>query len=192
MCKITLDPGHGGSDPGGVYGDLIEKDIALTIAIECEKELLRHGIEVQMTRDTDKYLGLSQRTTMANNNMSDYFISIHCNVGGGDRGEIVYSIYNGKGLELTNKISSEIMNIGQTQVKTYNMMNKSGRDYLPLIRDTVMDAIIIKCAFIDNEEDNKIISTIENQKKFGKAIAKGIVSQLDIDYKDIEELTYIN
>ncbi|GAA0766619.1 N-acetylmuramoyl-L-alanine amidase [Clostridium subterminale] len=192
MCKITLDPGHGGSDPGGVYGDLIEKDIALTIAIECEKELLRHGIEVQMTRDTDKYLGLSQRTTMANNNMSDYFISIHCNVGGGDRGEIVYSIYNGKGLELTNKISSEIMNIGQTQVKTYNMMNKSRRDYLPLIRDTVMDAIIIKCAFIDNEEDNKIISTIENQKKFGKAIAKGILSQLDIDYKDIEELTYIN
>ncbi|WP_346939375.1 N-acetylmuramoyl-L-alanine amidase [uncultured Clostridium sp.] len=192
MCKITLDPGHGGSDPGGVYGDLIEKDIALTIAIECEKELLRHGIEVQMTRDTDKYLGLSQRTTMANNNMSDYFISIHCNIGGGDRGEIVYSIYNGKGLELTNKISNEIMNIGQTQVKTYNMMNKSGRDYLPLIRDTVMDAIIIKCAFIDNEEDNKIVSTIENQKKFGKAIAKGILSQLDIDYKDMEELTYTN
>ncbi|MEW8993666.1 N-acetylmuramoyl-L-alanine amidase [Clostridium sp.] len=192
MCKITLDPGHGGSDPGGVYGDLIEKDITLTIAIECEKELLRHGIEVQMTRDTDKYLGLSQRATMANNNMSDYFVSIHCNVGGGDRGEIVYSIYNGKGLELTNKISSEIMNIGQTQVKTYNMMNKSGRDYLPLIRDTFMDAIIIKCAFIDNEEDNKIISTIENQKKFGKAIAEGILSQLDIDYKDMEELTYID
>lgn len=186
MYKITLDPGHGGSDPGGVYGDLIEKDITLTIAIECAKELLRHGIKVQMTRNTDKYLGLSQRTTIANNNMSDYFISIHCNVGGGDRGEIIYSIYNGKGLELTNKISNEIMNIGQTQVKTYNRMNKNGRDYFPLIRDTIMDAIIIKCAFIDNEEDNKIISTIENQKIFGKAIAKGILSQLDIDCTDMD------
>ena len=78
------------------------------------------------------------------------------------------------------------MNIGQTQVKTYNRMNKSGRDYFPLIRDTVMDAIIIKCAFIDNEEDNKVISTIENQKRFGKAIAKGILSQLDIDCNDID------
>jgi len=49
-----------------------------------------------------------------------------------------------------------------------------------------MDAIIIKCAFIDNEEDNKIISTIENQKIFGKAIAKGILSQLDIDCTDMD------
>ena len=79
-----------------------------------------------MTRTIDKYLGLSQRATMANNNMSDYFVSIHCNVGGGDRGEIIYSIYNGKGLELTNKISSEIMKNGQTQVKTYNRMNNNG------------------------------------------------------------------
>ena len=180
MYKITLDPGHGGSDPGGVYGDLIEKDIVLTIALECEKELRRHEVEVQMTRTIDKYLGLSQRATMANNNMSDYFVSIHCNVGGGDRGEIIYSIYNGKGLELTNKISSEIMKNGQTQVKTYNRMNNNGRDYFPLLRDTTMDAIIIQCAFIDNEEDNKIINTIKNQKKFGKAIAKGILSQLTL------------
>ncbi len=192
MYKITLDPGHGGSDPGGVYGDLIEKDIVLTIALECEKELLRYGIEVQMTRTTDKYLGLSQRATMANDNMSDYFISIHCNVGGGDRGEIIYSIYNGKGLELTNKISSEIIKIGQTQVKTYNRMNNNGRDYLSLIRETIMDAIIIQCAFIDNEEDNKIIKTREEQKRFGKAIAKGILFQLDINYKDIAESTDIS
>lgn len=189
MYKITLDPGHGGSDPGGVYGDLIEKDIVLTIALECEKELRRHEVEVQMTRTIDKYLGLSQRATMANNNMSDYFVSIHCNIGGGDRGEIIYSIYNGNGLELTNKISSEIMKNGQTQVKTYNRMNNNGRDYFPLLRDTTMDAIIIQCAFIDNDEDNKVINTIENQKKFGKAIAKGILSQLNIEYKDIIEST---
>ncbi|MFR1708558.1 MAG: N-acetylmuramoyl-L-alanine amidase [Clostridium sp.] len=184
MYKITLDPGHGGSDPGGVYGNLIEKNIVLTIALECEKELRRHDVEVQMTRTIDKYLGLSQRATMANNNMSDYFISIHCNLGGGDRCEIIHSIYNGKGLELANKISSEIIKIGQTQIKTYNRMNNNGRDYFPLIRDTAMDAIIIQCAFIDNEEDNKIISTIENQKEFGRAISRGILSQLNIKYEE--------
>lgn len=184
MYKITLDPGHGGSDPGGVYGNLIEKNIVLTIALECEKELRRHDVEVQLTRTIDKYLGLSQRATMANNNISDYFISIHCNLGGGDRCEIIHSIYNGKGLELANKISSEIIKIGQTQIKTYNRMNNNGRDYFPLIRDTFMDAIIIQCAFIDNEEDNKIISTIEKQREFGRAIARGVLSQLSVGYKE--------
>ena len=89
-----------------------------------------------------------------------------------------------KGLELANKISSEIIKIGQTQIKTYNRMNNNGRDYFPLIRDTAMDAIIIQCAFIDNEEDNKIISTIENQKEFGRAISRGILSQLNIKYEE--------
>ncbi|MEG1254443.1 N-acetylmuramoyl-L-alanine amidase [Clostridium sp.] len=185
MYKITLDPGHGGADPGAVYGNLIEKNIVLVIAQMCGEELSRHGVEVQMTRITDKYLGLSERARMANNNESDYFVSIHCNIGGGDRGEVIYSIYNGKGLELTNKISSEMMKIGQRAVKTYNKMGSRGEDYFAVIRETKMDAIIIGCAFLDNENNNIIINSMEKQKNFGTAIAKAILAQLEITYKEI-------
>jgi len=185
MYKITLDPGHGGIDPGAIYGNLIEKNIVLVIAQMCDEELSRHGVEVQMTRVTDKYIGLSERAKMANDNDSDYFVSIHCNVGGGDRGEVIYSIYNGKGLELTNRISSEMMKIGQCAVKTYNKMGNRGVDYFPVIRETKMDAIIIGCAFLDNQNSNTIINSIEKQKNFGNAIAKAILAQLEITYKEV-------
>lgn len=189
MYRITLDPGHGGSDPGAVYGNLIEKNIVLVVALKCREELIRHGVEVQMTRASDVYVGLSERAIMANNNKSDFFVSIHCNAGGGDRGEVIYSIYKGKGLELTNKISNEMMKIGQTAVKTYNKMGSGGVDYFAVIRETSMDSIIVECAFLDNETDNKIIDSIEKQQAFGIAIAKGILEQLGISYKESNQST---
>lgn len=188
MSKITLDLGHGGSDPGAVYGNLIEKNIVLVVGMACRDELLRHGIEVQMTRTSDVFVGLSERAVMANNWGANYFVSIHCNAGGGDRGEVIHSIYRGKGLELSNNISSEMSNIGQTFVKVYDKVGDGNKDYYAVIRETNMDAVIVECAFLDNETDNQIIDTIEEQKVFGMAIAKGILKQLGVGYKPTETI----
>ncbi|HAK41628.1 MAG TPA: hypothetical protein DCM59_01415, partial [Clostridium sp.] len=108
--------------------------------------------------------------------------SIHCNAGGGDRGEVINSIYRGKGLELSNKIAAEMKAIGQDTVKQYDKKGDGGTDYYAVIRETNMDAVIVECAFLDNEIDNKIIDTIEEQELFGIAIAKGILAQLGIPY----------
>ena len=179
---VCLDPGHGGSDPGASYGNLIEKDIVLVAALTCRNVLTEHDVQVIMTRTTDVYVGLSQRAAIANNVKANYFVSIHCNAGGGDRGEVINSIYRGKGLELSNKIAAEMKAIGQDVVKQYDKKGDGGTDYYAVIRETNMDAVIVECAFLDNEIDNKIIDTIEEQELFGIAIAKGILAQLGISY----------
>lgn len=180
---VCLDPGHGGSDPGASYGNLIEKDIVLVAALTCRNVLTEHGVQAIMTRTTDVYVGLSQRAAIANNAKANYFVSIHCNAGGGDRGEVINSIYRGKGLELSNKIAAEMKAIGQDVVKQYEKKGDGGTDYYAVIRETNMDAVIVECAFLDNTTDNQIIDTIEEQEMFGVAIAKGILKQLGIDYK---------
>jgi N-acetylmuramoyl-L-alanine amidase len=78
---IVIDPGHGGKDPGCyVDGGLKEKDIVLEIARlaapRIEKAL---GCKVYLTRTTDVYLSLEQRTAIANMKKADLFISLHIN-----------------------------------------------------------------------------------------------------------------
>ena len=78
---IVLDPGHGGKDSGAVGPTgLKEKDITLAIAKEIQKDLVRNmDVVVVLTRDSDKYLTLTERTDFANGLGADLFISLHIN-----------------------------------------------------------------------------------------------------------------
>lgn len=79
--RVVLDPGHGGHDPGatGPTG-LREKDVALDIAHRAAPLIARElGISTLLTRDTDVYVPLEERTARANGFGADLFISIHCN-----------------------------------------------------------------------------------------------------------------
>ncbi|WP_291952833.1 N-acetylmuramoyl-L-alanine amidase, partial [Campylobacter sp.] len=77
---IVIDPGHGGKDPGTLGEKSIrEKDIVLNVALKLGNELKKRGYKIYYTRNTDKFINLRDRTSMANEKMSDLFISIHAN-----------------------------------------------------------------------------------------------------------------
>ncbi len=77
---IVLDPGHGGKDPGAIgKKGTKEKDLNLAIARKLKKYLEKMGLEVILTRNSDIFLPLNERTKVANDNKADIFISIHCN-----------------------------------------------------------------------------------------------------------------
>jgi N-acetylmuramoyl-L-alanine amidase len=78
---IVIDAGHGGHDPGTIgHGGLQEKDLVLDVALRLEK-LVRSelGAEVVMTRSTDVFIPLEERTAIANSKGADLFLSIHAN-----------------------------------------------------------------------------------------------------------------
>lgn len=78
---VVVDPGHGGHDPGAVgYGGIKEKDVVLAVGKKLRGILTeRFGLEVIMTRDTDIFIPLEERTAIANKAGADLFISIHAN-----------------------------------------------------------------------------------------------------------------
>ena len=80
MGTVIIDPGHGGKDVGcvGANGSR-EKDVALDISRQLAKILLNKGIATKLTRYDDRFVPLGERTTFANANRGDLFISIHCN-----------------------------------------------------------------------------------------------------------------
>jgi N-acetylmuramoyl-L-alanine amidase len=78
--KVIIDAGHGGKDPGAIgRTGLKEKEVTLDIAKMLKKLMETQGIEVMMTRSTDRFVPLSERVTMTNNSKADLFVSIHAN-----------------------------------------------------------------------------------------------------------------
>lgn len=81
LRRIVIDAGHGGKDPGAVGpSGVLEKHVTLKLAKELARELTRQiGCEVILTRNTDVYLPLEERTAIANKVGADLFISLHAN-----------------------------------------------------------------------------------------------------------------
>jgi len=77
---VMIDPGHGGYDPGTQSADgIMEKDLALQIATQLKAALEARGIRAELTRSTDTFISLADRTRIANSAGADLFVSIHLN-----------------------------------------------------------------------------------------------------------------
>lgn len=75
---IVLDPGHGGKDPGAIGKNKTrEKDIVLAVGRQLREILKKKGYNVYMTRDSDHYLKLHERSQFAQVKKADLFLSIH-------------------------------------------------------------------------------------------------------------------
>ena len=91
---VVIDPGHGGDDTGALGpSGLAEKDLTLDVAKRLKTRIQSEmDAQVILTRDTDKTLALDDRTSIANHNHADLYISIHANASrrGNARGAETY------------------------------------------------------------------------------------------------------
>jgi N-acetylmuramoyl-L-alanine amidase len=82
VSRIIIDPGHGGRDYGapGYLKGVHEKDVVLQISRRLAKKIRKElKYEVYLTRNSDEFLTLEERTAIANTKNADLFISIHTN-----------------------------------------------------------------------------------------------------------------
>ncbi|MGL5718797.1 MAG: N-acetylmuramoyl-L-alanine amidase family protein [Paraclostridium sp.] len=155
--KVFLDPGHGGSDSGAIgVNNSYEKDIVLSITKKVEQLLKKQGIDVRLARDTDKTVSLKERTDTANAWNADCFVSIHCNAFNKKaKGLEVFSLN-----ESTSNLAKDVLEgILNEKAYTLNRGVKFARFYV--IKNSKLRACLVETAFIDNEEDYKIL--IEKQ-----------------------------
>ena len=92
---VVLDPGHGGIDPGAERGDAVEADLMLIFALELKETLLRTGnFKVVLTRDSDVFVPLETRVSLARQAQADVFLSLHADaiVEGRASGATIYTL----------------------------------------------------------------------------------------------------
>ena len=180
MAKVFLGVGHGGKDKGAVK-HLKEADVNLNMALACRDYLVANGVEVKMSREKDENDTLAEEIKECNAYNPDLAVDIHNNAGGGDGFEVFYSHVGGTSKTLAQNIEVEVKAIGQNTRGCKTRLNSTGTaDYYGFIRQTKCPAVITEGLFVDNATDVKIADTLEEQKRFGEAIAKGILKTLNI------------
>lgn len=181
--RVCIDAGHGGSDCGAEYQGRYEKDQVLAIAKLVQRHLQSSGIEVVMTRSTDVFMGLDERTEICNNASCDLLVSIHRNYYEGDtsvRGfeAWIHSSKPQDAYELADYIMKELSGIEGAKnrgIKTGSMTD-SDEDYR-VNRDSKCTSCLLELGFMSNSIDTELVTV--NKEKVAKAIANGIRSYLN-------------
>ncbi|UII57100.1 N-acetylmuramoyl-L-alanine amidase [Cytobacillus spongiae] len=187
MSTIVIDPGHGGADAGAVYKGNYEKDFNLAVARIVQQKLLRdYVVDVIMTRTGDQTISLNERTALANVKKADFFLSIHHNAGGGSGFESY--IYNGNVPSSTKQyqaiIHSKIIKSIQSKYQVKDRGQK--RANFQVVRETKMDALLLEIAFVDNEQDLKLLNNSTFIREVSNSIADGVANALDLPKKSIQ------
>ena len=175
--KVFLGIGHGGNDPGAVKY-IVEKDANLTMGIACKEVLEANGVEVMMSRTRDENDSLEEEIRECNAYNPDLALDIHNNAGGGDGFEAYCHVGGGASQTLALNIEEEVIAIGQNSRGVKKKANSYGADYYGFIRETAAPAAIVEGVFVDNANDVKSADTVEEQKEFGRAYARGIIKTL--------------
>lgn len=171
---IAIDPGHGGSDEGGSYGEIWEKDINLKLAIALSDKLKGMGYEVVLTRqDNDTKVSLEERVEIAEQEQADLFLSIHQNVSSEPAVHGLETYYCEKETE-GNKRFAKLIHSGaveKTDAKDRGLKEKSD---LYVLRETTMPACLIETGFLTNEKEREVLCSEEYRNKLIKGMAQGI------------------
>lgn len=190
MSIIVVDAGHGGTENGAIFGDRLEKDDNLALALEVEKALKTMGQTVIMTRTDDKTVSLSERANIANNSNADLFISLHRD-SFTEQTEwtngVTNYVQNGSPdsyIKAAEMVLEEVVNVGVQSNKGV----REGNYYV--LRNTKMPSMLLEMGYINNKIDNELFD--EHLKQYGWAIAEGIVDYLStVPPYDIEQMKRI-
>lgn len=186
---VCVDPGHGDWDGGAVYKDesgrelRAEKDDNLRMSKWLREALESYGVEVVLTRETDVYLELKERTAIANSVNADALISFHRNSFDGNddvRGVEVW-IHSSRpqgAEELANGILDAIMEVGGLADRgvKYGSMS-STRDDFEINRSAKMTSMIVELGFISSAADNEAYDA--NGKAYAEKMAKAVYDWLE-------------
>ncbi|WAM30953.1 N-acetylmuramoyl-L-alanine amidase [Caldicellulosiruptor naganoensis] len=182
--KIFIDPGHGGFDPGAIYTKIVngkkvtynEKDFNLDISLRLKNKLKNLGYEVYMSRETDKFVDLYDRTRMANNLNVDLFISIHNNAIDNPQIRGTMVLYKEKNLNsfISDKQLAQI--VLDYIIREVGTQNKGiiERPNLVVLKTSNMPAILVEVAFGTNQDDLNLLLSDSFKDAVAKAIADAV------------------
>ena len=179
--KITLDAGHGGSDPGAIGSNgTREKDVTLKITKKVQELLKKKGAKVSMTRtgDTDVYgpnasdsQELQARVDVAEDNDADAFVSIHINSSTNKSVGGFSSYYYPK----TNNDARLAQAVQDRLVKNFGLDDLGIRKANFYVNKRCsMPSTLLELAFISNPKEEKLMNSNWYINKLAKSIADGI------------------
>ncbi len=167
---VAIDAGHGGRDPGaiGVTG-LYEKEVTLDIALRVRELLVRSGVRVIMTRETDTFVELADRARAARAQGATAFVSIHANAATrpGASGSETYYL-TPQSLVLAQMMQEElgrIQGLANRGVRTANFQ---------VLRENEAPAVLVEVAYLSNADEEARLRAPAFRQRLAEAVARAV------------------
>ncbi|MDP4156156.1 MAG: N-acetylmuramoyl-L-alanine amidase, partial [Bacillota bacterium] len=188
---VFLDPGHGGTDPGATAGGYRESDLNLALAKKVQALLLNRGYTVYMSRTSDTFVSLLDRSQMANDDQADIFVSIHTNSSVDSSVSGIESYYYQYDPAYPSKINAGMdtnpdriaKSVTLANLLQQNMVAATGAtdrgtsgESFSVIRESAMPATLLEVGFISDPAERLKLFTDAYQNTLAQAIANGINS----------------
>lgn len=170
---VYIDPGHGGYDPGAQGNGVIEKDIVLNLGLRLKDKLEANGIKVVMSRTSDVYVSLEERSKGANNVSPNIFISIHINSAGAVSASGIETFYK-KDIDklLADKLQNKL-------ISYTGAVNRGAKwEDFHVVRETNMPASLVECGFLTNINEANNLKNWAYQEKLINAMLDGALNYL--------------
>ncbi|MFD1203709.1 MULTISPECIES: N-acetylmuramoyl-L-alanine amidase [Sporosarcina] len=191
--KIVLDPGHGGLDGGASVGDVVERDITLSISHELKKRLEKKGAVVVMTREKGgdalaehapsekfgtnrqrKLADLKLRESIAIEENPDLFLSVHVNAIPEERWRGAQVFFHPEGHPGGELLANSIQNSFRENLKNTDREALAIKGVY-LLKKVPMPSVLIETGFISNPEERALLTDPSYHGKVADAILDGIL-----------------
>jgi N-acetylmuramoyl-L-alanine amidase len=177
---VVIDAGHGGKDNGALGSDgSKEKDIALKIAQKIKSLNSNDSLNIIMTRSTDEFVDLKERTGIAKRNKADLFLSLHLNAAEDNKeknkGMDIYLSARNKENDKASQLFGSLLHKNLTWVYDISPELKTRKELGVWVLDDPEAhnaAALLQLGYITNDQDLRFMSKAENQDNIAKAILK--------------------
>ena len=169
---VILDPGHGGFDRGAANGYVYEKHLALDTARRVQQLLETAGLKVILSRSSDVFITLDDRSRLGNSRGNAIFVSVHYNYNRGGSGHGIETYYcHEDSYLLAGYIQAYVI----TQTNLTSRGVKSANFHV--IRATTRNpAVLVECGFVSNSGERAAMMYGEYRERIAMGIAKGILA----------------
>ena len=199
---VVLDPGHGGGDPGARGQDgLEEKALTLDVALRTGLRLQACGVQVRLTRDRDREVGLDQRCELARRADADLFVSVHFNsapdrhtqgietcivpaagaLSTSEKRQVARRRERGPALGNQNDAANTVLGYWVHRgLLSYARGEDRGvrRARYLVLRNTGCPATLVEAGFISSPEESRRLRNEEYRQSLANGVASGILTYL--------------
>lgn len=170
---ITIDPGHGGKDPGASGNGLMEKLLNLDISLRVKAQLEKEGYDVYITRSDDNFVDLYDRADIGNILKSDLFLCIHNNANGKSTYNGTTVLYNSKASKPQKALATMMRDSVANALQT-TKLRLEDRPGLVVLNSTNVPAILVEVGVLTNPSDAVKLTDYSNLDKVADAMVQTI------------------
>lgn len=208
--KVVIDPGHGGTDPGGKAKDLSVTEAQLTLAIAQKIQSMAdaYNIEVVLTRDTEDASGkasnksddIRNRLSIAKNSGAALFLSLHINsapatVAEKHSGFEAYIPNKSESLNDQLLASSLLENLNEIYTTSPNVKKRTAMG-IYVLDNVGIPATLLELGYLTNEKDRAFIKNNNNHELIARKILLGLRKygnlRLDAENTNFNEVIAVN